>query len=88
MLSKIFNKGQIVIPARLRRKYDLEIGSKINIIDEEDGIKIVPAEEEINVEALAGIFKDYAKDREVQSKDEITKITGDYFVESTKDEIY
>ena len=88
MQSKIFNKGQIVMPASLRKKYNLKVGSKINIIDEEDGIKIVPAEEEINVEALAGIFKDYAKDREVQSKDEITKITGDYFVESTKDEIY
>ncbi len=88
MLSKIFNKGQIVIPARLRRKYNLEIGSKINIIEAEDGVKIVPAEGEIKVEALAGIFKDYAKDREVPTKDEITTITEGYFVESTKDEIY
>jgi len=40
------------------------------------------------VEALAGIFKDYAKDREVPSKDEIMTITEGNFVESTKDEIY
>jgi len=76
------------MPARLRKKYNLKVGSKINIIEEEDGIKIVPAEEEINVEALAGIFKDYAKHRVVPSKDEITKITEGYFVESAKDEIY
>ena len=40
MLAKVFNKGQVVIPAALRKKFDIVIGERVNIVVEEDGIKI------------------------------------------------
>ncbi len=87
MLAKVFNKGQVVIPARLRKKYKINIGDKVNIIEEDDGIKIVPVESYDNMaENLAGIFSNYA-DKEVDEKS-INKATEEYLVESVKDEIH
>ncbi len=87
MLAKVFNKGQVVIPARLRKKYKINIGDKVNIIEEDDGIKIVPVKSYDNVaENLAGIFSNYA-DRGVDEKS-VNKATEEYLVESVKDEIH
>lgn len=43
-LALIQKKGQLTIPAELRRKYKMVEGGVVAIIDEEDGIKIVPRE--------------------------------------------
>lgn len=88
MLAKIFNKGQVVIPARLRKKYKISIGDKVNIIEEDNGIKIIPTKSDNNntVESLAGIFSQYVSNREI-SKENINKATEEYFTESAKDEI-
>lgn len=40
----IQRKGQLTIPVELRRKYGLEEGSVVDVIDEGDGIKIAPRE--------------------------------------------
>ena len=39
-------KGQIVIPAKLRRKYGIKAGTKINIIDTGEAILLKPVNEE------------------------------------------
>jgi len=88
MLAKVFNKGQVVIPARLRKKYKINIGDKVNIIEESNGIKIVPVESDNNsVESLAGIFSKYAQSGQI-NKEKINKATEECLVESAKDEIY
>ncbi len=38
----ISTKGQVVIPARLRKKYGLEKGDKLVFIEEEGHIKMLP----------------------------------------------
>jgi len=43
-LALIQKRGQLTVPADLRRKYGLEQGSVVAIIDEEDGIKLTPQE--------------------------------------------
>lgn len=40
--TKVSAKGWIVIPAELRRKYDLEPGTRVQVIDYGDGLGIVP----------------------------------------------
>lgn len=40
-------KGQVVIPSKLRRKYGIKPGTRLNFIDEEDGIKIIPVTPEV-----------------------------------------
>ena len=39
---KVFPKGQIVIPAALRKKYHIEIGDHIDVIPKADGILLRP----------------------------------------------
>ncbi len=52
----IQRKGQLTIPIELRRKYGLEEGSVVDIIDEGDGIKIAPREV-VALDALERIGK-------------------------------
>jgi AbrB family looped-hinge helix DNA binding protein len=46
MESYITVKGQIVIPASLRRKYGIKTGTKIQIYDEGDRIILKPVTDE------------------------------------------
>lgn len=52
----IQRKGQLTIPIELRRRYGLEEGSVVDIIDEGDGIKIAPREV-VALDALERIGK-------------------------------
>lgn len=49
-------KGQIVIPAELRRKYRIKAGTKINIIDTGEAILLKPVTEE-SLKRLQGRLK-------------------------------
>ena len=43
----VTSKGQLVIPAKRRRKFGIKAGTRVNFFEEEDGIKIIPVTEEI-----------------------------------------
>jgi AbrB family looped-hinge helix DNA binding protein len=49
-------KGQIVIPAELRRKYGIKAGTKINVIDTGEGIILKPVTEE-SLKQLQGVLR-------------------------------
>ncbi len=49
-------KGQIVIPAELRRKYGIKAGTKIVIIDNDEAIILKPVNEE-SLKRLQGRLK-------------------------------
>ena len=83
MEAKVFNKGQIVIPSMLRKKYNINIGDKVNIIEEKEGIKIIPIKKDKSILEYAGIFS-----KKKKQKPDINKITEEFFVESVKNEIY
>lgn len=55
--ASISVKGQIVIPADLRRKYGIEPGAKIFIEDEGDRIVLRPITTQY-IRSLRGSFKD------------------------------
>ena len=42
---KVTNRGMICIPASLRKKYNIKDGDHISIIEDEDGMKIIPIED-------------------------------------------
>ena len=52
----VSNKGSVVIPAALRRKYHLHPGAKVLIVDYGGVLAIVPALQDPSEEA-AGILK-------------------------------
>lgn len=68
----VTTKGQIVIPAEIRKKYGIKVGTKIRF-DEEDGeIKLVPITEEViknNIGLLrtkGKLLKALQKEKEVE----------------------
>jgi len=56
MVLTISNKGWVVIPAELRKKYSLEPGSEVNLVDYGGVLAIVPAMKKPIKEA-AGMLK-------------------------------
>ncbi len=80
--------GQVVIPARLRKKYKINIGDRVNVIEKGDGIKTVPVESDNDtVESLVGVFSKYVDNGKID-EESVNKATDGYFMESAKDEIY
>lgn len=42
---KVTNRGMICIPASLRKKYNIKDGDRISIIEDENGMRIIPIED-------------------------------------------
>jgi AbrB family looped-hinge helix DNA binding protein len=42
----VTSKGQLVIPSKLRRKFGIKAGTRVNFFEDEDGIKIIPVTSE------------------------------------------
>ncbi|MFN0317902.1 MAG: AbrB/MazE/SpoVT family DNA-binding domain-containing protein [Burkholderiales bacterium] len=55
----VSSKGQIVIPAALRRRLGLGAGARLEIVEESDGLKlrVVRSVPQADVQALAGMLK-------------------------------
>ena len=55
----VSSKGQIVLPAELRRRLGMGAGARLDVIEEPDGLKlrVIRAVERADVSALAGMAK-------------------------------
>lgn len=84
---KVFQKGQVVIPVNLRKKYNIEIGDQLEAIQKSDGILLRTRQKNVQnqqkTDILFGIFKDSSKNKEI-SKKELAKITERAFVKDWK----
>jgi AbrB family looped-hinge helix DNA binding protein len=54
--STISQKGQILIPIQLRKKYGLKTGARVVVSEDGDGIKLTPVTE-TSIRNMAGILK-------------------------------
>ncbi len=54
--ASVTSKGQLVIPARLRRKYRIEPGTKVLFMERNHEIVIQPVTKEF-VRSICGLFK-------------------------------
>lgn len=43
----VTSKGQLVIPSRLRKKFGIKPGTRVNFFEDKDGIKIIPVTAEV-----------------------------------------
>jgi AbrB family looped-hinge helix DNA binding protein len=57
MIAKTTIKGQVVIPAELRKKYKIKKGSKVNIYEGEGNVIIIKPLPEDPIEASKGMLK-------------------------------
>ena len=53
--SVVTIKGQMVIPSRLRKKYKIKNGTRIQLEEEGDGIKLIPITPEL-IRSKAGFL--------------------------------
>jgi len=54
--ASVTSKGQLVIPARLRRRYGIKPGTKIRFIERDHEILIQPVTKEY-IQSLCGLLK-------------------------------
>jgi AbrB family looped-hinge helix DNA binding protein len=55
-ILRVTSNGRITIPTKLRKKYNLKPGTRINFVEEKDGIKIIPLAKE-TIRTNAGFLK-------------------------------
>ncbi len=61
----VSSKGQVVLPAELRNRLHLGAGSKLEVVDEPDGLhlRIVRSVAQTEIEQLAGMVRAKSKNR-------------------------
>ena len=55
-IGYVTSKGQLVIPSKMRRKFGIKAGTRVNFYEEEDGIKIIPVTSEL-IKSNIGFLK-------------------------------
>ncbi len=55
----VSSKGQILLPAELRRRLGMGAGARLEVIEESDGLKlrVIRSVPEVDLSAMAGIVK-------------------------------
>lgn len=79
MRMKIYNKGQVVIPAELRKKYNLFVGDYIEVLPEDNCIKLIPHRNVNIVDELFGVLRDAKHNHEMDDL-LIDRITEDEMI--------
>ena len=74
MLMKVFNKGQVVIPAAIRKEFGIEIGDMLDVVADrkEKCVKLKRAGE-MKSKKLAGSLSRYNRRKRFPSRKEIKK---------------
>ena len=74
MLMKVFNKGQVVIPAAIRKEFGIEIGDMLDVVaDRKEKCVKLKRTEEMKSEKLAGSLSRYNRRKRFPSRKEIKK---------------
>jgi len=82
MVLTISNKGWVVIPAEMRKKYHLTPGTEVVIVDYGGVLAIVPAiKDPIKqgkgfLKGMPSLSKDLKKDRELEKKRDLRLANG------------
>ncbi len=85
MLMKVFNKGQIVIPAAVRKKFNIEIGEMLDfVIDEKENCIKLKKHDEMKSIKLAGSLSKYNRRKKFPTKKEIKKALAEGLLANEK----
>lgn len=70
MVVKVSSKGQIVLPAELRRKYGIEAGSRLGVVEYAGAIYLVPLGDGDPIDELCGLLAgtDYSSEKFVAER--------------------
>ena len=74
MLMKVFNKGQVVIPAAIRKEFGIEIGDLLDVVvDRQKKCVKLKRAREMKSQKLAGSLSRYNRRKRFPSRKEIKK---------------
>jgi len=83
---KVFPKGQVVIPIYLRKKYHIEVGDHVDVVEAPEGILLKPVRQGRPASAISdelfGLFAKYAQKKGRLSKKRIDEATAKGFAEA------
>jgi AbrB family looped-hinge helix DNA binding protein len=72
MLMKVFNKGQIVIPAEIRRAFGIRVGDRLEVeVDREHRAIALHKPEQRGSQSLAGALSAYAREKPFPTRREM-----------------
>ena len=74
MLMKVFNKGQVVIPAAIRKEFGIEIGDMLDVVaDRKEKCVKLRRPEEMQSKKLAGALSRYNRRKRFPSRQEMKR---------------
>ncbi len=83
MKMKIHNKGQVVIPSEIRKKFDLEVGDQMDVVVDDNGVHLYPViDDSIQLE---GVIKEEAEKYGFPDKREIEEASEKGFAGNESD---
>ncbi len=68
MLMKVFNKGQVVIPAAIRKQLELHVGDMLDVSFDADRACIELTKRESNMDQIAGSLASFAEGKAFPSR--------------------
>jgi AbrB family looped-hinge helix DNA binding protein len=75
MVMKVFPKGQVVIPAALRRELGIAIGDMLDVtVDHQKGIVVLQRHQNSVETSLAGSLARYAQGKDFPSKRQMSTL--------------
>jgi AbrB family looped-hinge helix DNA binding protein len=81
MLMKVFNKGQVVIPADIRKEFGIEVGDMLDVVlDRREKCVKLKRIQEMKSKELAGSLSRYNRRKRFPSRREMKEALGEGIV--------
>jgi len=77
-LATVTSKGQITIPAAIRRKLELKTGSKLLFFEEGDNVVIKKNDPEAVLEAIQNVLAPLAAEQGIITDDDVMALVKEY----------
>jgi AbrB family looped-hinge helix DNA binding protein len=76
--ATVTSKGQITIPARVRRKLGLQTGNKVFFFDEGENVVMKKNSAEAALEAIQNVLAPLAADQGILTDDDVMALVSEY----------
>lgn len=77
--ARMKEKGQITVPAEIRKRYDLHAGSRLIFEERDDYIAVIPSD--MVVDRTAGALAEYARNHSPMTSSEMREAAADAIAE-------
>lgn len=82
-ISKVYAKGQIVVPVSLRKEYGIDIGDTVKIVPEKGYLKLMLNTKKSSILKMAGILN---TDKKYPGEDKINNFAEEVIVDGYRKE--